>query len=158
MRLLVDGRNTLAEKVPVKGVFPEGTEPPKEYRNAQPVNLSEARYWALDPQVADLFEVRGFYNKADAQGNTTYREFTVTAAPDTESERSVYGGNLGIITAAFYAPPSDGISRGGVMTKPGRERKQKLRLYKATDVGTMLHVIHIRYVEPKTFARLRRGL
>jgi len=149
MRLLVDGRNTLAEKVPVKGVFPEGTTPPLEYRIAQPVNLSEARHWALDPDVANLFEVRGFYSKADSEGNSTYREFTVTAAPDTESERSVYGGDLGIITAAFYAPPSDGTSRGGVRTEPGRERKQKLRLYKATGVGTLLHVVHIRYVEPE---------
>ena len=158
LRLLVDGRNTLAEKVPVKGVYPEGTGPRPEYQIAQPVNLSEARHWALDPDVANLFEVRGFYSKADADGNSTCGEFTVAAAPDTESERSVYGGDLGMITAAFYAPPSDGTSRGGVMTKPGRERKQKLRLYKATGVGTMLHVVHIRYVEPETFEQIRKSL
>jgi len=155
LRLLVDGRNTLPEKVRTKGVNVELIEEPKDEREvelpAQRVNLAEARYWRLDP--SDVFGIRGFFSKLGEGG--TYNEFKITDASSSLSERETFSDQLGIITAAFYAPKGEEPrSRArGLMTEPGKEQKQNLRMYKDVDVGTLLAVINVHYVEPEALQK-----
>jgi hypothetical protein len=150
LRLLVDGRSTLPEKVRTKNVTVEPTETPTNERDvelpAQRVNLAEARYWRLDPN--GVFGIRGFFSRLGDDGK--FNEFTVTDAPNSLSERESFSDQLGIITAAFYTPK--GGSRG-LMTEPGKEQRQKLRMYKDMEVGNLLAVINIHYVEPEALQR-----
>lgn len=153
MRLLVDGRNTLPEEVKSKGVHVEKRKPEPRFEAAQTVNLAEARHWHLEPNKA--YSVAGFYSKLGADG--TYREFTVADAPDSLTARERFGEDLGLITAAFYAPKGTARGPAGLMTELGEERKQKLRMYAATEVGELLAVVHIRYVEPDVLTAAAEG-
>jgi hypothetical protein len=153
MRLLVDSLNTLPEPVRTKGAKIEAVEQ-VQFQAAQSVNLTEAQAWQLDPKFSRVYEVRGFYSDVGAAGK--YREFVVSCAPESLSERSRYGEQLGILTAAFYAEKGD-ANRGGVKTVPGEERAQETRLYRPTGVGNLLHVVHIRYMDPQSLAKLKAG-
>jgi hypothetical protein len=150
LRLLVDGRSTLPEKVGTKNVSVESIENPKNEQEvelpAQRVNLAEARYWRLAP--SGVFGIRGFFSKLGEDGK--YNEFKVTDVPNSLSERETFSDQLGIITAAFYTPK--GGSRG-LMTEPGKEQKQKLRMYKDMEIGKLLAPITVHYVEPEVLQR-----
>jgi hypothetical protein len=149
LRLLVDGRNTLPEEVQAKEVRVEAVERKRRLAADQTVSLAEARHWHIEPGKGDgepgrLYAIQGFYSEVGEAG--TYREFTVASAPESLTERERFGDQLGLITAAFYAPK--GGARG-LMTVPGKEQQQKLRMYKATDLGDLLAVVNIHYVEPE---------
>jgi len=153
MRLLVDGRNTLPEEIKSKEVHVEKRKPEPRLEAAQAVNLAEARHWHLETNKA--YRVDGFFSKLGEAG--TYREFTIVDAPDSLTARERFGEDLGLITAAFYAPKGSSGPRG-VMTEPGKERKQKLRMYAPAEVGDLLAVVHIRYVEADALTAAAEGV
>ncbi len=137
MRLLVDGLNTMPEKLSTKGV--------KTLAWGQRVNLSEARHWVLDPSKRRTWAIKGFYTGVGT-GNDTYREFTVVDAQQSLAARQHFSENIGLITAAFYE--REGGQRA-VGTGAGVEREEQVGLYrKGGSVGNLLGVVHIRYVSP----------
>jgi hypothetical protein len=156
MRLLVDGRNTLPEAVPTKNINVELTEEPSDGQKiklpAQRVNLAEARYWRLGPNAVS--GIRGFFSKLGEGG--AYNEFSVADAPDSLGGRDKYSDQLGVITAAFYAPKGEeaGSRARGLMTESGKEHKQSIRMYKNMDIGKQLAVVNIHYVSPETLNQL----
>jgi hypothetical protein len=134
MRLLVDGLNTLPE--------PEGTKGVQTYLIGKRVNLDEARAWELDPAVGTLFAVRGFVTEAAVQGQL--REFLVVDADASLAARQKFTDQIGLITAAFYAPA--GGSRA-VGTGLGRVRSEEIEKAHTIKPGNLLAVVHIRYVD-----------
>jgi len=143
MRLLVDGLNTLPEKEKdTKGIETQAV--------AQRVNLGDARPWVLDPAVSPTFAVAGFVTETGVNGK--YKEFTVVDASQSLAARQKFTDQIGLITAAFYAPA--GGSRG-VGTTGGREQRFDGTEKKA-QVGDLLGVVHIHYSDAsdaKTSAR-----
>lgn len=139
MRLLVDGLNTLPEKLLDKGVL--------TYAIAAPVSLDEARPWLLDPEQSAVNAVRGFVTKTGVDGEL--REFTIVDAADSLAARQRFTEQIGVITAAFYAPAKDAR---GIGTAAGRERAENLDERSGFEVGNLLGVVHIRYVEPGALA------
>ena len=140
MRLLVDGLNTLPEKLTVKGV--------ETWEWGKRVNLAEARCWVLNPAKSRLWAVKGFYTKT---GDGKYREFKVVGARDGLAARQHYTDSIGLITAAFYAakPKSTDRSIGDVSTDAGEERSEQVNLYSGDQrAGELLGVIHLRYASP----------
>ena len=144
MQLLVDGRNTLPEKEGDKGLATEII--------AKRVNLAVARPWVLDPikKSSNVFAIRGFVTKTGADGK--YRVFTVANADDTLGERTRFDEELGMITAAFYAPVPG--TRGGMMTDLGDERDGEVAEVKGA-CGNLLAVVHIRYVDANALPKGR---
>ena len=135
MRLLVDGLNTMPEKLSTKGV--------QTWEWGKRVNLSEARYWVLDPSKRRRWAVKGFYTGVGT-GSDTYREFTVVDSQNSLAARQHFTDNIGLITAAFYE--REGGQRA-VGTDAGTEREEQVGLYKkGGKVGNLLGVIHLRYV------------
>jgi hypothetical protein len=141
MRLLVDGLNTLPELVTTKGVA--------VYETAARVDLDEARHWNLDPQQARLFAIRGFVTQTGAAGRL--REFKVVDAQESVAARQKFTDQLGIITAAFYAPKSGSRTVG---TGFGEERTEEIGEAEKIEAGNLLAVVHIRYVEPTVLAEM----
>jgi hypothetical protein len=137
LRLLVDGLNTLPEPEVTKGVT--------TYITAPPVTLSEARHWILDPKVSETFTIRGFVTKTGTEG--ALREFVVVDAEQSVASRHKFTEQIGLITAAFYAPKPATRSVG---TVPGKERKEDLTERDGIDPGKLLAVIHIRYVDAES--------
>jgi hypothetical protein len=145
MRLLVDGLNTLPEKVTTKAMVVEAVERKPEFRPAVRVNLDEARHWILDPEKRKLAAVRGFFTGTGG-GLGTYRQFKVVDAQDSLAARQQFTDQLGLITAAFYAPAA-GSRRVG--TGFGEERTEAVEEQAGTECGDLLGVVHLRYVEPE---------
>ena len=118
------------------------------YLPAQRVNLSEAKYWCLDP--IGMYQIQGFFSNLAEDGTGTYMKFKVANAPDSPSAREHFGEELGMITAAFYAPsgPRD------MITEPGEEYEIVLGYKYITSVGKQLAVVNIRYVEPEAFQKI----
>ena len=141
MRLLVDGLNTLPEKESTKGV--------QTYVVGKRVNLDEARHWELDPAESPVFAVRGFVTEVASQGKL--REFLVVDADESLAARQKFTDNLGMITAAFYAPQS--TARGKVATGLGKERSQEFGTAHELKPGKLLAVVHIRYVDAAALAQ-----
>jgi len=141
MRLLVDGLNTLPEKETTKGVT--------SYVIGKRVNLDSARHWELDPAESPVFAVRGFVTEVAAQGKL--REFVVVDADDSLAARQKFTDQIGIITAAFYAPAS--TSRGALGTGLGKERGEEFLSAHELVPGKLLSVVHIRYVDAATLAQ-----
>ncbi|MEM8944464.1 MAG: caspase family protein [Planctomycetota bacterium] len=138
MRLLVDGLNTMPEKLSTKGV--------QTMEWGKRVNLSEARHWVLDPSKRRTWAIKGFYTGVGT-GSDTYREFTVVDSQKSLAARQQFTENIGLITAAFYE--REGGQRA-VGTDAGTEREEQVGLYKkGGKVGNLLGVIHIRYVSPE---------
>ncbi len=133
MRLLVDGLNTLPQKE-------ENTKGVETMQVAPRVNLSEARAWVLDPAVRSDFAVAGFVTETGVQGKL--REFTVVDASQSLAARQQFTDQIGLITAAFYAPA--GATRGAG-TAAGRERQVDLTTRSGVQPGDLLGVVHIRY-------------
>lgn len=151
MRLLVDGLNTLPEIRCSKGVEVEAV--------SERVNLSDARPWHLDPKIGSVFAVRGFVTETGVSGKLN--EFKVVDAQDSLAARHKFTDQIGLITAAFYAPSP--ASRGGTAshggpgdlgTGLGAERAEAIRDADRIQVGNLLGVVHIRYVEPEALQSL----
>jgi len=152
LRLLVDGLNTQPERLRGKMMVVEEAAPVAR-PNAEDdwvvgarVNLDEARYWILDPKTSNLFAIRGFFSKLTGEGN--YREFRVVDAQKSLAARQSFTDQIGLITAAFYAPKS--TSRAPVGTELGDQRTDKVELMEGTACGPLVAVVNIRYVEPET--------
>jgi hypothetical protein len=141
MRLLVDGLNTLPEKVAV-GEATEGTAGRYEYRPAQRVKLDEAVPWMLSGR--GVFAVKGFYSHTGATAE--YREFRVADASPSLAAARRPADQIGLITAAFYATAE---TRGLIGTGYGERREKAAEVYRNEVVGRLLAVVHIRYVEPE---------
>ena len=153
LRLLVDGLNTLPEKMDTreKGFVVELVEGDGELTVAPRVNLTEARAWYLDPAEKDSsgkvkparYCIRGFYKRTGDDG--AYDEFVVTDAPESATARKAYTEQNGLITAAIYTTTSP----KDIRTKQGKEYKQHLKYYKGNKVpGDLIGVLHVRYDEP----------
>jgi hypothetical protein len=146
MRLLVDGLNTLPEPAGTKGVV--------TYEIAQRVNLDSARAWLLNPadqavkiQGIPTWAVRGFVSSTGTQGQGKLREFLVVDAEKSLAARRKFTDQIGLVTAAFYAPA--GSSRR-VGTGLGNERVEEIREVKDGQPGNLLAVVHVRYVDADT--------
>lgn len=154
MRLLVDGRNTVPQKVAAKGVKVEPITAEDEYRPPR-VNLYEARPWVLNPERGPVWEIRGFFSDlGDAKRGKpgTYHQFKVVEAPGSLAATDRFSAEPGLITVAFFAPK--GSSRG-MFVVPGPEEKQKIRMYhKPPKVGNLLAVVNIHYVGPEALDKL----
>jgi hypothetical protein len=135
MRMLVDGLNTLPQKMPDKGIA--------TYVIAPRVSLDEARFWVLDPEQSPRHAIRGFVTKTGVQG--AFREFTVVDSAQSLAARQHFTQQIGVITVAFYAPAG---GPRGIGTAAGRERSDDLEERQGYKAGNLLGVVHIRYVEP----------
>lgn len=135
MRLLVDGINTLPERGASRAVVVEPSV----------THLAQARPWHLDPAEAKLFAVRGFVQEVGEQGKL--REFRVADAQDSLAARRRFTDQIGLITAAFYRPQA-GSARGLVGTEEGNEKGERIGRGARVQVGPLLAVVHLRYVEP----------
>ncbi|MBI2823850.1 MAG: caspase family protein [Planctomycetia bacterium] len=133
MRLLVDGLDTLPEKS-TKGVI--------TYEVAPRVNLEDARHWVLDPAQRKSWNIPGFVTETGVDGK--YREFTVVDASESLAARQRFTDQIGMISAAFYAP--SGQSRG-VGTGAGREGRRDLTTRGGFQCGQLLGVVHLRYTD-----------
>lgn len=144
MRLLVDGLNTLPEKQ---------TDSQGRVTNewGRHVSLEEARPWVLDPKESRVFSVRGFVTETGAQGKL--REFTVVDAAQSLAGKRKLTDQLGLITAAFYYPATEARALG---TGAGRERTDNLTEKHAPEVGKLMGVINIRYVDADELERAGR--
>jgi hypothetical protein len=141
MRLLVDGLNTLPERTQTKGVSVEARS---EFLPAQRVNLNEARPWVLDPDDGKEWAVRGFVTEEGESGKL--REFKIVDARDSLAARQQFTDQIGIITAAFYAPTGGSRQVG---TGFGQERDENIEEYhKKVECGNLVAVVHIHYIEP----------
>ncbi|MEZ6109944.1 MAG: caspase family protein [Pirellulaceae bacterium] len=140
MRLLVDGLNTLPEKVQEKGIATVEVAPI--------VKLDEARGWILDPSASNqpLWEIRGFVTETGTGGKL--RRFVVVDDNLSVAAQKNFTENLGLITAAFYAPSLSRVGTGAEDVETS-ENIQERRDVKA---GELLSVVHIRYVDPAEVA------
>ena len=144
MRLLIDGLNTLPEKEDTKGI--------STYVVGKRVNLDQARSWVLDPsdprvvriQGNPTWAVHGFVTATGTQGQGKLREFKIVDASQSLAARQEFTDQIGLITAAFYAPASGGR---GVGTDLGAERTEDLREREGVEVGNLLALLHFQYVE-----------
>ena len=159
LRLLVDGLNTMLEDAtgsageqldvveindPAKGAVRKLI--------GKRVSLDEAKPWVLDPQdsrVLDrqhpLWRVPGFASGSGTQAKI--RKFTVVDASQSKAAQKQYTDQIGLITAAFYAPRQPGdLLRGGLGTQAGDEVEEEIRTVGGNnECGNLLAVIHIRY-------------
>lgn len=144
-RVLVDGLNTLPEKSQAKGLVVEPAVV-DEWRQAQPVNLVEARAWGpLEP--GREYAIRGFFRRTGADAE--YDEFKVVDAVQAMASEAGYTDQLGLITAAFYQPTAKGpLERGsrGFGIGRGMRYRTQTETYSGDEVpGRILGVVHIRY-------------
>jgi len=145
MRLLVDGLNTLPERPrPTKAMEVEARQRKPELMPAVRVSLDEARHWILDPKTARVAAVRGFFTSTTEVGR--YNEFKVVDAQQSLAARQQFTDQIGMITAAFYAPKG-GSRRIG--TGLGEARTANVQEQGGTECGNLLAVVHLRYVEPE---------
>lgn len=135
LRLLVDGLNTLPEKETTKGVT--------TVIIGKRVDLDQARHWELDPRIARVMAVRGFVTQVGPQGKI--KQFTVVDADQSLAARQKFTDQIGLITAAFYAPKAR--PRGALGTAAGEERTEAIGKAHEYLPGNLLGVVHIRYVD-----------
>jgi hypothetical protein len=143
MRLLIDGRNTLPEKENTKGMMTMVT--------GMPVSINLAKPWELDPKdtpadprLKGVWAIRGFVSEIGTNGQV--REFLVGDASEELGGRQKFGDDLGIITAAFYAPA--GTSRGlQAYIVAGDTKPEEIPVSTSGHrPGNLLTVINVRYV------------
>jgi len=139
MRLLVDGLSTLPQPDSESESSARGIV---AYRVAAPVNLEDARPWVLDPRRSRKNAVRGFVSETGPQGKLL--QFTVVDAAQSLAARQQYTEQLGLITAAFYAPMSQDRSVG---TGAGEQKFEALTEHGGLRPGNLLAVVHLRYVD-----------
>jgi hypothetical protein len=156
LRLLVDGLNTLPDKPAAKdiAVEPAGAKPTR--LPAQRVNLDEAFPWLLEPsgqgQTARPYAIKGFYSKTGEPAE--WNEFEVVDAAMSVAAHRQFTDQIGLITAAFYSFVG---TRGGPGTGFGKRQTGTTAQYKyrEEDVGRLLAVVNIHYVEPKDLPKLQ---
>ncbi len=141
MRLLVDGLNTLPQPVETKGVQTMAWGSRVNLENARPWKLIRGR--GLKQQQGEVFKVPGFYSHIEGT-KSQYHEFKVVDAAQSLAAQQEYTGDIGLITAAFYAR---GAATRAVGTAAGERRKDDVRQIEDVPVGKMLGVVHIRYVD-----------
>jgi hypothetical protein len=153
MRLLVDGLNTLPEKVDdVKGV--------ETYEVAPRVSLENARHWVLDPKRnrRARWTVKGFVTETGSSGKL--REFKIVEKQDSVAAQQNFTDQIGIITAAFYTPLAE--PRGGDLaaaapgTGFGEERMERLDEVANIKPGRLRSVVHIHYVDAEELENLKQ--
>lgn len=170
LRLLVDGLNTLPEVMLSSTETPAAPNPSGistrgrvvasertakgllQERWAPRVDLPEARHWELDPNRTPrkLWGIGGFTTTV-GDGHGTWRKFVVAEAAESLAVRQGYGDQVGIITAAFYAPAPGARSIGVVA---GPEERVRMQMASGARPGNLLSVIQIRYVEPAILQKL----
>lgn len=158
MRLLVDGLNTMVEDAGgPPGEELETVEVPKDDRDpskgvvlkviGKRVSLDEARPWVLDPERRDSrnpwYPIKGFVSTLGAAGKV--RQFEVVDASQSLAAERQFTDQIGLITAAFYAPK--GTARGGdVGVQAGEEIEQGVLVVGGNKTpGNLLCVINIHY-------------
>ncbi len=152
LRLLVDGLNTLPEPVPTQDTG--GGNVRYIYLPAQRVHLEHAKAWRLDARELNgppkRYTIEGFYSRkgtsSSGKGLYEWKSFQVVDPPRSWAALREYTQQIGIITAAFYAVPSE--SRGKIQpggTGPGPSGEGQLEEYEETPVGPLLQVIHLYY-------------
>jgi len=161
MRLLVDGLNTLPEKTPDSSAKAVAVAPAPagEYRMAAPVPLEQARFWVLRRDRGGVYVIPGFFRQTSPLGN--YREFTVVAPEESLAAQQKKTDQIGVISVALYAPKpphaGDGI-RGIDPSQPGtgagQEATMRIDRYEAVEVGELLSLIQIHYIDPAEIAPL----
>jgi uncharacterized caspase-like protein len=158
LRLLIDGLNTMLEdaggppgeqletvEVPVDPSAPDKGVVRKII--GKRVSLDEARPWVLDPKDRNprnpWWRIGGFASALGASGKV--REFEVVDASQSLAAEREFTDQIGIITAAFFAPK--GTSRGGNEgVRPGEEVNQSIRVVGGNkECGNLLSVINIHY-------------
>lgn len=147
MRLLVDGLNSLPERRPDKDLVVERRPEAELWFPAQRVNLADARAWFLPPKSA--YVVAGFYARTGEAGQ--YHEFKVVDAQELLAARERFTDQLGLITAAFYAPKA---GPRAVTSVPGEKREGQTGVYENMVPGGLRAVVHLRYVEPDVLKAL----
>lgn len=126
LRLTVDGRNTLPDRVNGEGA----------YAPAQFVSLTKARCWVCNANGVYTFS--GFYksiqdDRVVKQANARYREFKVVDASSAAVDDN-FREQLGVITAAFYLPVP--INKSSMNSSPnfatgfGGEQTGTIKLYR----------------------------
>lgn len=141
LRLLVDGRNSHAERSNVDS---------SDWVIGKRVNLADAHCWVLDPKKQRTWGIKGFYHKPLSAGPLTpYNEFVVSSAHTQIAERTAFSDELGIITAAFYRGKKQGVRLGPVQTLAGEERQEKVKRYRGNlTAGDLIGVINLHYFSP----------
>lgn len=143
MRLLVDGLNTLPD---YPAGLPIDDHKPDQLKPAQAVSLTRARPWNCDPQRESV--VAGFFTRFSGQTGEL-RKFEVVDVADSEASRNGYHQNIGVITAAFYAPMKKPAHKGplaDIGTRLGATDTTKVVSYRGKQApGDLLGVVHIRY-------------
>jgi hypothetical protein len=118
---------------------------------AKPIgDLEEARHWVIDPENPrqllsanrNVVAVPGFVTRTGQEGE--FARFKVVDADHSLAARKNFTAQLGLITAAFYAP----AGTRGVGVELGRKERANLKEYEGIKAGQMLEVIHIRYYDP----------
>lgn len=147
-RVLVDGLNTLPEKSQTKFALVEATEG-ETRRQAQPVNLAEARAWGpFSPQTE--YQISGFFLRVGA--DAVYDEFQVVDASRSLAADAGYTQQLGLITVAFYQPrkkqpPPVAGSRSLGVGRGDRYQTQTEMYSGPNEPGPLLATVTIRYGE-----------
>jgi uncharacterized caspase-like protein len=145
LRLLVDGLNTQLEiEKDTKGI--------ETAIVGQRVNLDEAKHCELDPKARNAvliqgvptWAVRGFVAEKGPQG--TVKQFTVVDGAQSLAARRQFTDQIGIITAAFYLPPGDARGPG---FDAGEDLKEEIREAKHKQVGNLVAIVHLRYVDER---------
>lgn len=148
-RVLVDGLSTLPEKSQTKFALVEATEG-DAWRQAQPMNLAEARAWGpFLPQRE--YHVSGFFLKVGK--DALYDAFQVMDAGQSLAAAAGYTDQLGLITVAFYQPrekrpsPPPG-SRSVVGVGSGDRYRTQTEMYSGPhEPGPLLQAVTIHYGE-----------
>lgn len=149
MRLLVDGLNTLPDhplttKEGIYEVARKNERVPVDV--AQIASLTNAKAWYCAP---GRFQINGFFTSIHHNGSAELAKFVVTDSTHSEAWNKGYRKDIGIVTAAFYAPlqkPKDLAPRANYGTRLGGKSRTKLDFYRGQHVpGELLAVIHLRY-------------
>jgi Caspase domain len=164
LRLLVDGLNTLPEKVGTNGIDLSKVPSTDKWRFhkksttkgidlfevAPRVNLDQARPWVLDPKERTRWVISGFATNTGVQGTT--RKFHVVSADKSLAARKNFTEGTGLITFGFYSAKSGepGGSRGNLGTDLGEEISEDLTERSGVTVGDPLALFHVRYVDAST--------
>ncbi|MDR3108872.1 MAG: hypothetical protein LBU65_04175 [Planctomycetaceae bacterium] len=172
-RVLVDGLNTLPEKIePLENVkFTAVSEADTMkyieslklagaivvqnddgfYRVAPPSGLDNARPWILRPRAE--VEISGFFYSDGSDGN--YKEFKVTDAPFSVGGQTNFTDQLGMITVGFFTaiPKSKTTTKGfterRIGTGMGQSYQQKVIVTDSLIVGGILET-HQYFYAPRS--------
>ncbi|MDR2706843.1 MAG: caspase family protein [Planctomycetaceae bacterium] len=170
VRVLVDGLNTLPEKIeePEKvkfvavattdtmqyieslkktGAIIVQNDAGEFFQVAAPSGLDRARPWIVKPQKE--VEIPGFFHHVGAKGD--YKEFRVTDAPFSVGGQTNFTDQLGLITVGFFtAVPEDSpIKNRGVGTGMGYTVRQNVVVNENLIVGGLLETQQYYYAPRK---------